>query len=246
MQAYEKAVMFLATGLSNFWCFPSLYIVYKRKMIFGFMIGIFTFLCSFMYHSMESLEIRTFYLTYSEWHKLDNIGSIMSLIYLLVFLMDNIDYSDGTYISRYETNIDRVLCYLGLFITLLMQTKHPWDLENTLVPLALFLLILVFKVTFVRKPRIIQQNFMTAWGILAFGFVCFYKGLDDEKDYLRIWHGIWHFCGSAALFYFYQSIPKDKPLKILNFEPGPSYPNCNFWKTLAYIYTLGKYQKTLS
>ena len=125
MQVYENILMFLITGISNLLCFPGLYVIYKRNMLFGFMIGIFTVICSFMYHSMESLEIKLLYITYSDWHKLDNIGSIMSLIYLFVFLMDNLENSNGIYISEHENKIDRTLCYAGLFITLLMQANHP-------------------------------------------------------------------------------------------------------------------------
>ena len=125
MLAAEHIVMFAITGLSNLFCFPCLYIVYKRKMVFCFINGLFTFLCSFMYHSMESLNIKTFYLTCTDWHKLDNIGSIMSLVYLMVFLMDNLEYSHGLYLSEYENKVDRIILYLALFITLFMQTDHP-------------------------------------------------------------------------------------------------------------------------
>jgi hypothetical protein len=243
MQSSERLLMFIFTGLSNFWCFPCLYLIYKRKMVFGFMLGSFTFLCSLIYHSMDSLEIHEMYLTASDWHRLDNIGSIMSLIYLFVFLMDNLDRDGDIYISCYESNTDRVLLYLGLFITLLMQTKHPWDLENTLIPILLYGVVLILKVLLVRRPRIIRQNFSKACSILGFGFYCFNKGLDDANDYLRMWHGIWHFCGSASLFYFYQSVPKDKPLKMIHFEPGPNYPTYGFWRTLVYVYSCGLYMK---
>ncbi|OMJ83398.1 hypothetical protein SteCoe_15663 [Stentor coeruleus] len=245
MQSHERIIMFIITGLSNLWCFPCLYVVYHRKMLFVFMTGIFTFVCSFMYHSMESLEINKFYLTASQWHRVDNIGSILSLINLFVFLMDNLDYIDGVYISKYETNIDRALCYSGLFLTLFMQTKHPWDLENTIIPVALYLFILIGKVLFIRKPRLNHKYFVRAWSIMVFGFICFYKGLDDANDYLRIWHGIWHFCGSAALFYFYQSIHKDKPLLNINIETSKSAKNYRFLPVLIYIFTFGWYKKSL-
>ena len=225
------------------WCFPALYVIYKRGMLFGTMIGVFTFTCSFLYHSMESLEINQFYLSYSDWHKLDNIGSIMSLIYLFVHLMDNLEYSEGIYISIHETKVDRVYCYLGLFITLLMQTKHPWDIENTVVPIVLFFCLAVGKAIFYRRPRINWQYFRYGCGILTLGIFCFYKGLDDANDYLRIWHGLWHICGSTFMFYFYQSIRKDTGIRGLEIEISPRHEYYSFWNTLVYMYTCGYFPK---
>lgn len=239
MEFQEKVVMFFLTGLSNLCCFPVLLVIYKRKMVFGTMIGVFTFICSFLYHSMESLEIQEFYLTYSDWHRLDNIGSIMSLIYLFVHLMDNLEYSNGIYLSAHENIIDRVLCYLGLFITLLMQTKHPWNLENTVVPIAIFASITIGKTILYRKPRLHKQNFGFGCAILALGLICFYKGLDDNHDYLRIWHGCWHICGSAALFYFYQSIRKDEKIQGIHIEISHKDEYFTLWATILQVYSCG-------
>lgn len=244
MQDYERYAMFISTGLTNFLCFPALYVVYKRGMVFGFMIGFFTFFCSLMYHSLDSLEIPQVYITRSEWHKLDNIGSIMSLIYLAVFLMDNIEKVEGKYSSEYEGKTDRALCYFGLFITLLMQTKHPWDIENTVVPVVIFYVALAFKLIFYRRPRIYYDNFNRGCLILGFGFFCFYKGLDDDNDYLRIWHGIWHCCGSTSLFYFYQSLSKNKHLLDLEIDPGHIYQNYSYFRTFLYIYSLGYFKNS--
>jgi predicted membrane channel-forming protein YqfA (hemolysin III family) len=236
--------MFVTTGLTNFLSFPALYVVYKRGMLFGFMVGFFTFLCSLLYHSLDSLEIPSFYITRSDWHKLDNIGSIMSLIYLAVFLMDNVDKVKEKYSSEYEGRTDRALCYFGLFVTLLMQTKHPWDIENTVIPVVLFYAILVVKIVFYRRPRIFFQKFYPGCAILVFGFYCFYRGLDDDNDYLRVWHGIWHCCGSSSLFYFYQSLSKHQHMASLEIDPGPTYQNFSYFKTLAHIYSLGYIKNT--
>lgn len=233
MQDHERLIMFIITGLTNFLCFPALFIVYYKRMLFAFMIGSFTFLCSLLYHSLESLEIPKLYLTISDWHRLDNIGSIMTLIYLAVFLMDNIDKSSQEYSSQHECVTDRALCYLALFLTMIMQTKHPWDLENTIVPVALFYMILVGKIIFYRAPRVNKVNLNKGLTVLGFGIICFYKGLDDNNDYLRIWHGMWHCCGSIALFFFYQSLMKDKSAG--STQTGLVPPVTNF----GYIQTWG-------
>ena len=223
--------MFLTTGLTNFLCFPVLFIVFHQRMVFAYMNGVLTFVCSLLYHSLESLEIPGLYLSASDWHKLDNIASIMTLIYLAIFLMDNLDYSSKDHSSQYECVTDRVLCYLGLFLTIIMQTKHPWDLENTVVPVVLFYLILIIKIVFVRRPRINRKNFNKGIMILGFGVICFYKGLDDENDYLRIWHGLWHCGGSISLFYFYQSLMKDKDIGNLQVGLGCVQANFGYFQT---------------
>jgi predicted membrane channel-forming protein YqfA (hemolysin III family) len=240
----EKVAMFVVTGLSNFGCFPGLYLLYQKNLVFTLIIGVFTFICSFMYHSMESLEINVFYLTRADWHKLDNIGAIMTLICLFVYLMDNLEYANGTYISKYENKVDRVLYYTGLVVTLVMQTKHPWDLENTVFPILLYFCIGIGKILFVRKPRIKARYFYRGCGILALAFVCFYKGLDDSKDYLRIWHGLWHICGSLALFNFYQSIRKHQQIDYLYVETDKRYPYYPFLPTFFKVCSLGFYEKT--
>ncbi len=33
---------------------------------------------------------------------------------------------------------------------------------------------------------------------LAAAVFCFYKGLDDRRDYLRLWHGGWHVAAGTA------------------------------------------------
>lgn len=126
MEFYEHLFMFLFTAITNLWSIPSLYLVYKRNRPFLLQAGIFTFVTSFMYHASESLDVELLFLTRIGWHKLDNIGSILCLILLIVHLMDNIDKDElGRYISVNECRKDRFLGYLGLWITLILQTKHP-------------------------------------------------------------------------------------------------------------------------
>ncbi len=52
---YETYLMVLITGLSNFSCIPSLFLLYKKNMVYPFYAGCFTFLTSFMYHFTESI-----------------------------------------------------------------------------------------------------------------------------------------------------------------------------------------------
>ena len=52
--------------------------------------------------------------------------------------------------------------------------------------------------TLARQPALRGRlwNRWTHSGLLALAaaVVCFVKGLDQDKDYLRMWHGAWHVC----------------------------------------------------
>lgn len=125
--------------------------------------------------------------------------------------MDNLeqDEIDNT-ISVIESRTDRHLLYISLIITIVMQTRHPWLLENTLIPVSLFGLIFLAKAFLYRWPRFNNQIIRKALFFLVIAFYCFARGLDDKNDYLRFWHGCWHFFGAIGLFYFYNSIDKDR------------------------------------
>jgi Protein of unknown function (DUF3522). len=55
LSSEERKLMLIITGFTNFACFPSLYVLYKKGLYFQFHVGIFTFLTSLMYHSLESV-----------------------------------------------------------------------------------------------------------------------------------------------------------------------------------------------
>ncbi len=237
--SFGNLAMFLITGITNFACLPALYLIYRKGMLLNLNIGIFTMITSFMYHGMESLQIKEIYLTPGGWHKLDNIGSILCMITLLIYLMDNLDTdSEGRYLSVHDCRVDRQLAYIGLFITLLMQTSHPWHLENTVVPILLYLGLFVAKILFVRKPRYNLYYLKRGIGLLGIAVFCFVKGLDDLNDYLRIWHGCWHMFGSISLFFTLHTVEKDKPDKTVHIDTFARQDKFEFWEVFFYVYGL--------
>ena len=223
----DHLVMFVVTGLTNLACIPLIYLCYNRGSIFHLYIGCFTFLTSFMYHSLEALGVPSFYLTGSQWHRLDNIGSIMSLVMVVVNFMDNLDRdSAGNYTSPLVARVDYHLLYSALLVTLTMQTKHPWDLENTLVPILAAIVIGAGKILLVRAPRIDMRYVKLGVPYFLAAIYCFAKGLDEHSDYLRIHHGCWHMLSSVGIFYLWQSVDKmkqDKHVHISNFEPSARF-----------------------
>ena len=87
----EVCIWVLVTAITNFATFPILSLLYNRQQDFEFIIGLFTLITSFMYHFCESISSRV-YLSIGEWHRLDNIGSIMcfcmflSLCHLYIYI----------------------------------------------------------------------------------------------------------------------------------------------------------------
>ena len=61
--------------------------------------------------------------------------------------------------------------------------------------------ILFFKTLIRGSGRINKYYLKRGVLLLVAGVVCFVRGLDDETDYLRVWHGLWHcFVGLASFF----------------------------------------------
>ncbi|KAF1331239.1 Phosphatidic acid phosphatase, partial [Globisporangium splendens] len=128
-----------------------------------------------------------------QWHRLDNIGSIMSFIIWSIHLMD----LPNPLHQRY-------LHYVFLALVLVFQEKNPWDEWNSVAPILMcfFVLFLSFAI---RKqiPRYDYVQLRRGIFFLGCAVCCFICGLDDENDPFRFFHGCWHaFVGAAAYFNF--------------------------------------------
>jgi hypothetical protein len=102
------------------------------------------------------------------------------------------------------------LFFAGFILTLVMQVKHPWDLENTFVPIIVAFAVLTYSLA--TKGKGIYNMYYLKRGGTYLGIAIFFfiLGLDDENDYLRIYHGLWHTFGSIASFYLWQSVERNQ------------------------------------
>src|SRR5690606_9921237 len=133
----EQIAMLFITALTNFSGLPTVIYLYRMRKYFESFCAFFTVFTSFMYHAVESINNDNIFLTEEQWHRLDNIGSITCFIMISIHLMDN-----------RNPDLDLQL-YLGaFFLVIFAQEKDPWNLNYTLVPIALglisFLLVLAF------------------------------------------------------------------------------------------------------
>ena len=81
---------------------------------------------------------------YVEKHFPDNIGSISCFQSLFVYWMDNLQFKKNRYYSINNPDIDLQLLMIGFFITMIMQANHPWLLENTYIPILIFVFLFIF------------------------------------------------------------------------------------------------------
>ena len=190
-------------------------------MLFHFYIGLLTFVASTLYHAQEALKVERIFLTTRQWHQLDNIGAVTCWLAVLVHLMDNLDYEGDVYVSRAIAQTDQHLIYTGFLLTLLAQIRSPWSVLPTAIPVIGICLCLLYKVVYIRKPRIHIPTFKRGGCALVLATGCFLLGLQEAKESLRLFHSFWHLFASLSIFYLFQSIDKSRPLPglPLHYEP---------------------------
>lgn len=188
----EKMLMAIISGFSNFALIPGLLLMKYKRKFFEFYIGFLTFISSFLYHFTESIAIKII-LKPGRWHKLDNIGSIVGINSLLINNFNN--FTDE---NRLEAN------FISLIITFLFQFDHFWEIRNTIIPILLCIFCLVLNYVFCGVPKINKSYLLKGLGFLTIAIFMFIYGLDDDKDYLRIFHSLWHFFIGISTFYLWQ------------------------------------------
>lgn len=173
---------------------PLIWICWRLRYWDFLVVGVATFVTSILYHICEVFEAKACYghhsryllrMTCGQWHRLDNVFAILSLQLLCVHLLR----------PRFKHThwLAKLLPWSAVAITTWAQEAGPWMIEFTIIPIALFAApLLVF------PPRMSTPW----WWVVALFFAAiasfaFAKGLDDGRDYLRMWHGLWHMAASA-------------------------------------------------
>ncbi|EEY61896.1 uncharacterized protein PITG_13856 [Phytophthora infestans T30-4] len=195
--SFEMTMMLAVTGITNFCMFPAIYSLYRRQFVFEAFIGLFTMATSFMYHVCDSID-GPLWLTEGQWHRLDNIGSIMSFVMWSIHLMD----------LGVHPVLERYVQYFFLGMVLVFQEKNPWDERNSVIPVASsFVLLLMTYAMRRRVPTYDYQQFRRGLLLLVCGILCFVRGLDDDTDPFRFFHGCWHGFVGAAAYYNFKVLP---------------------------------------
>ena len=102
----------------------------------------------------------------------------------------------------------RYLQYFFLSIVLLVQEKNPWDEALSFLPIAgAFLLLFGNFLRTGKIPKYEKAPLKKGILLLVCGLVCFVKGLDDDNDPFRFFHGMWHAFVGAAAYYNFKVLP---------------------------------------
>ena len=106
-----------------------------------------------------------------------------------------------------NSEFDTVLNYTALIVVIILQESSPWEIWYTVVPILTYV-SLIFIVSYFRKRFPTYKNkkmFNKGFGWMLVGVFCFVMGLDEFKDYLRFFHGCWHFVVGISSFHVWQS-----------------------------------------
>ncbi|KAN0011855.1 hypothetical protein ACTFIU_007426 [Dictyostelium citrinum] len=199
----EKVLQAFIAFSTNLSVIPVVYHCLKRGSAYEGIIGISCALASMMYHVGEVFENTWWFklsgMTSGQWHRLDNVFTILTFQALCFFLMD---------IQSQQTI--ELLRWTFLVMTLYCQERAPWQIEFTIIPIVSALILLIIRHSLRRKiPDWIKTKFFL-YGFGFFGVAAFFfaRGLDDNNDYLRINHGIWHFFIGISFYFIFLSKEK--------------------------------------
>eukprot|EP00013_Stygamoeba_regulata_P013912 CAMPEP_0177669082 /NCGR_PEP_ID=MMETSP0447-20121125/23208_1 /TAXON_ID=0 /ORGANISM="Stygamoeba regulata, Strain BSH-02190019" /LENGTH=208 /DNA_ID=CAMNT_0019175839 /DNA_START=15 /DNA_END=641 /DNA_ORIENTATION=+ len=182
----------LSTVLTNVPGILPTYNAFRRRMYCEGVIGVFTVLTSVFYHMAETLRRSLLGMSAGQWHRLDNVFALLTFNGLVLNLLDVEDPK--------ELELYRWIC---VCVVTWCQEAGPWDIRYTIGPLILPGLFLI--VHYFRTGRFASMRRMDVFkgaGFIAVAFIFFARGLDEDNDYLRLNHGLWHVFSSIAFHFF--------------------------------------------
>ena len=213
----ERVLMAITSSLSNISTIPGLFLMKYQGRIYSYYFSIFGIIVSFMYHLCESLDIIIF-IPQLKWHELDNIAAIFCLNNLMLSFTKL-----GLNIAEIEkTN------YLSTIFILIIQKRGPWDLTNTIIPIILCGLYVIYHFFRYGIPEYYNKTQLIKGSIFfVIGLFMFIRGLDDLNDYIRIYHTLWHLFIGIAFYYLWQVQYKN----YVNYSQLYKYIIKEFWNT---------------
>ena len=164
----ESWLMFFFGLIANLACVPALLLIYRFRASYTLFVGSFGLLCTFMYHSSESLFPNDSFIdSQAEWHRLDNVAVVSCLNALIVHLMNN--------------NSRQLDLFLNLFLftlTMFCQEFSSWSLEYSLFPIAvaaaIYILLKLFRKDPETTPHINKKMLIRGLVLLAISAILFF------------------------------------------------------------------------
>ena len=195
---FERIIMAITTSISNISTVPGLYLMKYQGRIYSYYFSYFGIFVSFMYHLCESLDIVIF-IPQLQWHELDNIAAIYCMNNLLLTFTK----------FGFDINYIEKMNYLSTFLILVFQKKGPWELINTIMPVLICLVYVVYHLLKNGMPKYYKNTLTRGLVFFAIALIFFVRGLDDLNDYIRMYHSLWHIFVGIAFYYLFQIQVKD-------------------------------------
>ena len=189
----ERVLMAITTALSNVSTIPGLVLMKYQGRLFSYYFSIFGILVSFMYHLCESLDIIII-IPQLKWHELDNIAALYCLNNLMLSF------------TKLGLNIEEIerKNYISTFLILVIQKRGPWNLNNTIAPIVLCGIYVLYHLIRYGIPIYYKPQLVKGLIFFGIGVIMFIRGLDDLNDYIRIYHTLWHIFIGIAFYYLWQ------------------------------------------
>jgi hypothetical protein len=217
----EEKLQVLTVVLTNFCAIPSLISCITRELFTEAIIGGMSILTSIFYHTCQTTRFSIWSMNDGRWHRLDNVFVILccqGLAYYLLFAtsIDQTKMGDTMeplepHAARFmhEQRVLNMFRWLGLALCLVCQERAPWEVTFTIIPVVIPTVLALFRkylfVPLEYRPRFNSQRILYATILFTFALFFFALGLDDDNDYLRIKHGMWHAFIGAAFYFFFRS-----------------------------------------
>ncbi len=101
---------------------------------------------------------------------------------------------DELYIERQNSRIELVR-WLGNAFVIFCQEKAPWQVLYTVLPILLmatYSFVQLWRTPARYRPRFNRKKLLGGLLFVLLGLIFFVRGLDDDNDYLKMNHGLWH------------------------------------------------------
>ena len=108
--------------------------------------------------------------------------------------------------TNFGLNIDEMerKNYISTFLILIIQKRGPWNLSNTIIPILLCGLYVLYNLLRYGIPVYYKPQLFKGIIFFGIGIIMFIRGLDDLNDYIRIYHTLWHIFIGIAFYYLWQ------------------------------------------
>jgi predicted membrane channel-forming protein YqfA (hemolysin III family) len=200
----EVQLTLLTTVVTNLPAIPLIYRCYKENDFAYAVCGFMSILTSLMYHICDTLKIHDkntlFFMNAGQWHRLDNVFIIIVLNVILADLVLQLSHRHGDFYR-----------WIVVALTLWFQEKGPWQIENTILPIVIpFGCCIVVRLTTTKfRPTYVMKNLYIGLACVVVGVFFFVRGLDDDNDWIRINHGLWHAFVAVALYFLRYAVKRD-------------------------------------